>query len=315
MYQILSKGHRKGILEPSALEQAELAYENTKIEAYISFSKKTEYLFINSRLILDKPLLNYINFQLNKLFPSNSEISYFIFLTVPSSEIDVNVHPNKTVVKFVDQNLIYSLIAAVLKKFQKKPESIETLPQDFDMTFDTAKNINENSNNHFPFFQYDELFVVAPFHLINFKEFLINFFTEKLLTNPIKHEDELQPLFVAEPIQLAPKNLDSHLHFFKHQGFELERINQDFMILKTVPKLLHCTPPILRLLNSYFVFINEHLKNTNFISTTRDFFSNTNIDYKNLFLEFYSLIPLESSTYVKPFTKEKLQQLLHADTI
>ncbi len=298
--QILNRGTKK---QSADLNETTLSYENSKITAYLSHGKKSEYLFINGRLILDKTLLQFIHFQLTKLLGDAATVAYFIFLELPRSEIDVNVHPNKTVVKFADQNLIYSLITAALKKFQVKAEPNTNLPlPELNQPVIARTTINSDT------FNIDEFYFVKPNYLINFKLFLTHLFVETIFSRPIKNEEELRPLFVAEPIYMPLKKVDSKLTFFKQHGFEMERINPEFLILKTLPVSLNSSAPILKLLNSYFIFLNENLADKNLAKLTESFFANYDFNSSQLFTEFYPTIPLTSGPFVKELATKNLQQ-------
>ena len=39
-------------------------------------------------------------------------LSYFIFLEVDTKQIDINVHPSKTEIKFEDEQIIYSILSS-----------------------------------------------------------------------------------------------------------------------------------------------------------------------------------------------------------
>jgi DNA mismatch repair protein MutL len=92
-----------------------------KISGFIGkpeFARKTrgeQYLFVNNRYFKD----HYFNHAIvnayeglieGKLFPS-----YFIFLEVDPAQIDVNVHPTKTEIKFSEDKFIYSILRSSIK--------------------------------------------------------------------------------------------------------------------------------------------------------------------------------------------------------
>ena len=50
------------------------------------------------------------------LIPSGDQISYFIYLEVDPSSIDVNIHPTKTEIKFESEQAIWQILAATVKE-------------------------------------------------------------------------------------------------------------------------------------------------------------------------------------------------------
>ncbi len=82
-------------------------------------AKKTrgeQYLFVNQRFI-KSPFLNHaIRTAYQRLLPAESFPFYVLYLTLHPSAIDVNVHPTKMEIKFLDEKMIYAIIQAVIKK-------------------------------------------------------------------------------------------------------------------------------------------------------------------------------------------------------
>ena len=91
------------------------------VKGYVSkaeYAKRNreQYLFVNGRFI-KHPMLNAaIEKAYEDLIPEGSHPSYFISLTVDPSRMDVNIHPTKTEVRFMDENAMFSLLRAVVRK-------------------------------------------------------------------------------------------------------------------------------------------------------------------------------------------------------
>lgn len=83
------------------------------------FSKKTrgeQFLFVNNRFIRS----NYINAAIKNayqgLIPADAFPGYFIFIEVDPAEIDINIHPTKTEIKFRDERMIATLITSTIRR-------------------------------------------------------------------------------------------------------------------------------------------------------------------------------------------------------
>lgn len=96
--------------------------ENLKISGFIGkpeFSRKKrgeQYFFANGRFIKHPYFNHAVEMSYSELIPDGSYPSYFIFMEVPSEDIDVNIHPTKIEVNFVDKQLIYAILTSSVKK-------------------------------------------------------------------------------------------------------------------------------------------------------------------------------------------------------
>tara|TARA_Y100000589_G_scaffold74329_1_gene67706 strand:+ start:42552 stop:44288 length:1737 start_codon:yes stop_codon:yes gene_type:complete len=99
--------------------------ENTSIVNIKGFignpldAKKTrgeQFLFVNNRFVKSPYLNHAIKSAMDNLINENKHPSYFIFLNTDPSLIDVNVHPNKTEIKFEDEKSIYQILQSTCKK-------------------------------------------------------------------------------------------------------------------------------------------------------------------------------------------------------
>ncbi|GHV28791.1 hypothetical protein FACS1894176_11440 [Bacteroidia bacterium] len=48
--------------------------------------------------------------------PAGEQPNYFIYLTIDPASIDVNIHPTKTEIKFVDEQMLFQVIASAIKE-------------------------------------------------------------------------------------------------------------------------------------------------------------------------------------------------------
>ncbi|WP_127714925.1 DNA mismatch repair endonuclease MutL [Halobacteriovorax sp. HLS] len=98
-------------------------YEDHKVKGYTAKATskgnagKQQYLFINGRLFTDRQIHQTIMRNMEKAWPFGESGHYCVMLEVPPSQVDVNVHPNKTQVKFFKSNIVLSVVSASIKKF------------------------------------------------------------------------------------------------------------------------------------------------------------------------------------------------------
>jgi len=82
------------------------------------FAKRTrgeQYFFVNNRFIKSTYLNHAVTSAFNELISRGSHPSYFLYLTVDPSTIDVNIHPTKTEIKFTEERSIYAIIHSAVK--------------------------------------------------------------------------------------------------------------------------------------------------------------------------------------------------------
>ena len=75
-----------------------------------------QYFFVNGRFIKNYYLSHAIRKAFKNLISEKHHPSFFIYLIIDPSKIDINIHPTKTEIKFEDEKAIYSIIHACIKK-------------------------------------------------------------------------------------------------------------------------------------------------------------------------------------------------------
>lgn len=79
-------------------------------------TKNEQYFFVNNRFMKNTYLANAVDRAYNNLIPEKNFPIFFINLTVNPKNIDVNIHPTKTEIKFLDDKAIYSILYATVRK-------------------------------------------------------------------------------------------------------------------------------------------------------------------------------------------------------
>ena len=75
-----------------------------------------QYLFVNGRFIKHAALSAAVEKAYTGMLPDHTFPSYFISLQVDPSRIDVNIHPTKTEVKFIDEHALFAILHSAVKK-------------------------------------------------------------------------------------------------------------------------------------------------------------------------------------------------------
>jgi DNA mismatch repair protein MutL len=91
------------------------------IEGFVAkpeFSKRKrgeQFFFVNNRFIKSSYLNHAVVSAFDGLLEQGAHPSYFLYLTVPASSIDINIHPTKTEIKFDNEKALYAMLRATVK--------------------------------------------------------------------------------------------------------------------------------------------------------------------------------------------------------
>ncbi len=78
-------------------------------------NRNSIYIFVNKRLIRDRLLMHAITEAYRNIIPPTSFPVVLLFLEMPPEEVDVNVHPAKTEVRFRQQSLVHDFVRDSLR--------------------------------------------------------------------------------------------------------------------------------------------------------------------------------------------------------
>ena len=95
-----------------------------------------QYLFVNGRYFRSPQIYRSIMKAYEKLIPENCSPSYFLYLTVDSERVDVNVSPHKTEVRFADAEDLYQIITSAVRSTLAKSGSVGM------MDFENSMSVN-----------------------------------------------------------------------------------------------------------------------------------------------------------------------------
>ena len=95
-----------------------------------------QYLFVNGRYFNSVAMQRAIVRAYEKLIPEGCMPSYFIYITVNPDMVDVNVHPQKTTVKFADHDLILEILQAAVRETLAKTGAVPMMDFSAEQRFD-----------------------------------------------------------------------------------------------------------------------------------------------------------------------------------
>ncbi|MBR1544460.1 MAG: DNA mismatch repair endonuclease MutL [Alphaproteobacteria bacterium] len=113
---VLGKDFKQNAIEVNA------EAHNLKIEGFIcrpTYTKGTsanQYVYVNGRSLKDKLLFGALKAGYMDTMEKGKYPSVCLWLTIPNSDIDVNVHPQKAEIRFKEQGLIRGVLINVIRK-------------------------------------------------------------------------------------------------------------------------------------------------------------------------------------------------------
>ena len=180
---------------------------------YTKKTRSTQFFFVNNRFVKNSHLHHAVKTAYDGLIFDNHYPSYFLNFKVPTDSIDVNIHPNKTEIKFDNDQSIYAILKSSIKHSLGQFNIAPTID------FESSVNLN------------------TPYSYIN-KEASIPRVDYNKAFNPFDNS-ELTTIFSSkkisfEGLEKSFKNIDSKI--FEDNSsitFPVFQLNSNYIITKT----------------------------------------------------------------------------------
>lgn len=105
-----------------------------------------QYFFVNGRYMKHPYFAKAVLTAYERLIPQGEQVPYFLFFEVNPQDIDVNIHPTKTEIKFENEQAIWQILSAAVKESLGVYNDVPTI--DFDVqgrpdipVFDPSDNV------------------------------------------------------------------------------------------------------------------------------------------------------------------------------
>jgi len=121
------------------------------IEGFVAkpeFAKKKrgeQFFFVNDRFIKNAYLNHAVTSAFESLLSSGYYPTYFLYLTVPTKSIDINIHPTKTEIKFDDEKTLYAILRSTIKHSLGQYNIAPVLDFERSTSFDTPYDFKSKS--------------------------------------------------------------------------------------------------------------------------------------------------------------------------
>jgi DNA mismatch repair protein MutL len=162
IYELPRSNHRKRIVDlfgkaiNQSLVQVNEQTSLVNIFGFIGqpkFARKTigeQYFFVNGRYIRHPYFHKAVMQAYQQLLPPDTFPSYFLFLETDPANIDINVHPTKTEIKFENERDIWQIIHAAIRESLGKHNVVPSIDFDQNGSIDIPLPQRSLENIQFP---------------------------------------------------------------------------------------------------------------------------------------------------------------------
>ncbi len=133
--ELVEFGVRERVLEEPPAEVGGVAGRRVfRLSGFISrpqvqkLNRNSIFLFVNRRLIRDRLLLHAISSAYHNLMPPACYPFALLFLDCDYEEVDVNVHPSKTEVRFRAQSMVHDFVRDALREALVESKPVPSIP-------------------------------------------------------------------------------------------------------------------------------------------------------------------------------------------
>jgi len=125
----VAPGSRAAVAAAPEAEIVQFALEGLVSAPHVQkLNRNSVFLFVNGRLIRDKVLLHAISAAYYNLMPPGCYPFALLFLNCEASEVDVNVHPSKTEVRFRHGSLVHDFVRDSIRDLLMESRPVSSLP-------------------------------------------------------------------------------------------------------------------------------------------------------------------------------------------
>tara|TARA_R110001583_G_scaffold5921_4_gene31212 strand:+ start:4046 stop:5863 length:1818 start_codon:yes stop_codon:yes gene_type:complete len=189
------------------------------------FAKKKrgeQFFFVNDRFIKNSYLNHAVTSAFESLLSGGYYPTYFLYLTVPTKSIDINIHPTKTEIKFDDEKTLYAILRSTIKHSLGQYNVAPILDFERSASFDTPYDF-KNKSSATPRVSVDP----------NFNPFKPD--TQKSINFPFKRENNAQweSLYTGldiQNIEVESENVNTSLFSEEKSNSKTYQIHNKYIV-------------------------------------------------------------------------------------
>lgn len=256
-----------------AILHSERFYENNEVNVFLvpdSFKGpvKIQNIYINNRYVLDKQLHRVMTNAIESVL-GHAHFHYIAYFNLPADSIDVNVHPNKTIIKCLETSKMISLLTSTVKEIVKDkapaPQHMPSMSQQTPMpshesmnffgSMDSTPKLQQERHEYnmegffsphsLPQSTNEDFVWIGSYFLKRLNDSWVAISASKLLERFTKmkltQEALTIPLLVSEPFPAKDVKKET-LTTLLAAGVEIEYLGADTLVLRGIPDWMNGFP-------------------------------------------------------------------------
>lgn len=124
IYTLLGKEFSKNLIEIKDRSSIFNIYGYISNNVFYRSNRSHQYLYVNNRYIKMDSISSLIEGKYKTIIPNNKFPVFILFIDIAPSYIDINIHPTKQEIKFIDQQKIHNEIEYIIGHNLEKALSI-----------------------------------------------------------------------------------------------------------------------------------------------------------------------------------------------
>lgn len=196
-------------------------------------------IFVNRRPVRAPRLVRVVEEEYSGLLPPDRHPLAFIFISIPPHDVDVNVHPAKSEVRFRNEAFVIESVRRALRKtlgIAEEPESFEETPRamTLPLSFPILRVLGQFSSSYIVAEGPDGLYLIDQ-HTAHER-----ILYEKIVKHWREHKLEAQGLLDPVLLELSPREeelLRKGEEKLRNYGFSLEPFGTGTYLVRTVPSI------------------------------------------------------------------------------
>lgn len=219
---------------------------NLKLEGWMAhptFTRATadlQYFYVNGRIVRDKVVNHAVKLALGELCQPGRHPAYILYLSLPPSEVDVNVHPTKSEVRFRESRVVHAFVAQSLQSALEKLNEFNPEPKikpkpnlNFEVIAESThlpKILGLTQNGYIVSELDEDLYLTDV--VLSLQIFIFTVLMQEMNTGKITQRTLSSPL----KLQLEHEiDFPKFAKYFENIGFTFEQISPTHLKLLIVP--------------------------------------------------------------------------------
>ena len=186
----------------------------------------SQYFFVNGRYMKHPYFNKAVQHAYDRLLPEGMQVPYFLYLEINASDIDVNIHPTKTEIKFENEQAIWQLISATVREAIGRFNDIPSIDFDTEGKPEIPLFTKDNHISAMPKVQYNPQY--NPF-----KESRVDWAETENRSSRLEHQEAISSQDLTINTQHSILNIDdkSPVHYQYKGMYIMTAVKSGLMII------------------------------------------------------------------------------------